>query len=111
VPLARVGLDADYLGDDLAGFLDDHRVAEADVLPLELIGVVQAGALDRRAGQEDRLEFGDRRQLARLADPGAGLPTPGHRLLGLVLECNRPARALTPRAQPLALVQVVNLDN
>ena len=33
------------------------------------------------------------------------------RLLGLVLEGDRPARALAPRAEPLALVQVVDLDH
>ena len=68
VAVAGVGLDADDLGDDLAGLLDHDRVADADVLALELVGVVQAGALDGRAGQLDRLEVGDRRELARLAD-------------------------------------------
>ena len=33
------------------------------------------------------------------------------RLLGLVLEGDRPARALAPRPQPLALVEVVDLDD
>ena len=68
VAVARVGLDPDDLGDDLAGLLDHDRVADPDVLALELVGVVQAGALDGRAGQQHRLELGDRRQLARLAD-------------------------------------------
>ncbi len=59
-PLARVGLDPDDLRDDLAGLLDDDRVADPDVLALELVGVVQAGTLDGRAGQLHRLEVGDR---------------------------------------------------
>ena len=33
------------------------------------------------------------------------------RLLGLVLEGDHPPRALAPRPQPLALVEVVDLDH
>ena len=112
VALARVDLDPDDLGDDLAGLLDDHGVADR--------GCPCARARRRCAGvarftvvpaSSDRLELGHRRELAGLADLDLISDQPGDRLLGLVLESDRPARALAPRAQPLALVQVVDLHH
>src|SRR5262249_2117856 len=104
VPFASVDLDADDLGDDLAGLLDHDGVADADVLALELVGVVQAGAPHGRAGQQDRLELGHGRQLAGLADLHRDPGQPRHGLLSLVLERDRPAPALPPRPEPLPLV-------
>ena len=51
------------------------------------------------------LEVGDRRELARLADLNADVQDLGDRLLGLVLERDRPPRALAARPQPLALAR------
>ena len=109
-PLRASCLDADHLGDDLAGLLDHHRVADADVLAGDLVGVVQAGPLDGRAGQAHRLQVGHRRQLARLADLDADVDDLGDGLLGLVLEGDRPARALAARPGARA-GQVVDLDH
>ena len=55
--------DSDNGGDDFAGLLDDDRVADADVLALDFLLVVERGAGDRRAGEEDGLQFGDRRSV------------------------------------------------
>ena len=68
-------------------------------------------ALDGRAGKLHGLELGHRRDLARLADLNVNAQQPRDRLLGLVLEGDRPPRALAPRAEPLALVEVVDLDH
>ena len=110
-PVACIVFDPHHLGNDLAGFLDDHGVAHADVLAGDLVGIVQGRSLHGRAGQPNRSQVGHGRQLARLTDLNADARDLGDRLLGLVLECDGPARALAPRSQPLALAQVVNLDH
>ena len=58
-----------------------------------------------------RLELGDGRDLAGFAHLDVNAQQPGDGLLGLVLECDGPARALAPRAQPLALAQIVDLHD
>ena len=72
---------------------------------------MQAGASDGRAGQQDRLELGDGRQLACLADLDGDPDQSRDGLLGLVLEGDGPARALAPRAEAFALAEVVYLDH
>ena len=54
--------------DDVAGLLDDDRVAFADVLARDVLGVVQRRHRDRRAGDEHRLEHGVGRVGAGPAD-------------------------------------------
>ena len=56
---------ADHLGDHVAGALQDHVVAGADVLAPDVVLVVQGGALDGHAADEHGLEHGERRQDAR----------------------------------------------
>ena len=56
--------------DDVAAPLEEDDVADADVLAPELVLVVEGRAADRRAGELDRLEHGDRRQGARSGRPG-----------------------------------------
>ncbi len=60
--------DPDDGGNDFAGFLDDDRVADADVLAFDFLFVVERGAGDRRAVEEDGFQLGDRRQRARATD-------------------------------------------
>ena len=57
--------DAHHLRNDLARFLDDDRVADANVLAADFAQIVQRGVLHRRAGDEHRLHVGPRRELAR----------------------------------------------
>ena len=73
LPRHRVGRPAaehrtDDARNDVAGLLDDHGVALADVLARDVVGVVQRGHRDRRAGHEHRLEHGERRHRAGPAD-------------------------------------------
>ena len=82
----------DDLGDDVAGLAQDDGVAGADVLALDLVGVVQGGVLDRRAGDPGRLHHAVRRHPARAADVDPDLEQLGVDLLGRVLERDRPAR-------------------
>ena len=58
----------DDFGDDVAAALDLHEVADADAEAGDLVGVVQRGAGDGGAADEDRRERGDRRHLAGAAD-------------------------------------------
>ena len=92
-------LDADDVRDDLARLLDDDRVADADVLAVDLVGVVQAGAADGRAGELHRFQVGDRRDGAGLADLHADVVERGGRFVLLELVGDQPARALAGGAQ------------
>ena len=69
----------DHLRDDVAGALDDHGVADADIAALAQLLAVAADALDvvlvvqrrvlhHHAADADRLELADRRQRAGAAD-------------------------------------------
>ena len=61
---------AENLRDHVAGPLDDHGVADADVLARDLILIVQRRVLHHDAADGDRLELGHRRQRAGAARPG-----------------------------------------
>ena len=111
MPFFRGGLDPHYLGNDLAGFLDDDGIADPDVLALELIGVVQGGPFHCRARELNWFEVGHWRQLARLSDLHADAHELGDGLLGLVFEGDRPARAFAARAQPFALMEIIDLHH
>ena len=63
-----VGDDFEDLRDDVAGALDDDRVADPHVEPRDLVLVVQRGVGDDDAADGDGLELGDRRQRAGAAD-------------------------------------------
>src|SRR6201985_1541267 len=87
--------DVDHLRDHVAGALDDHGVADADVAPitprlavaadpLDVTLIVQRHVLHDHAADADRLELADRRERAGTADPnldvaphGAGALRPG----------------------------------
>ena len=56
----------DDLRDHVAGALDDHEVADADVLAADVVLVVEGRARDRDAADLDRLELGE-----RIEDAGA----------------------------------------
>ena len=80
-------------------------------LRCDLLGVVQAGPADGRAGQLHGLQFGHRRDRPGLAhlhidrqQPCGGFP-----LLPFV--SHHPARTLRRRAQPLALGKIVDLQH
>ena len=104
--------DAHDLRDDVAGLLDDDAVAVADVLAGHFVRVVQRGHRHGRAGDEHRLEHGERRHRARAADVDADRRMQrGLCLLGRELEGDGPPRKLRRRAQPAAQRDVVELDD
>ncbi len=60
--------DRNDLWNDVAGALDDDPVADADVLVVDMILVVQGRAGHDHAADGDRLEFGNRCQDAGAPD-------------------------------------------
>ena len=107
----QVFFDADDVRDDLARLLDDDRVADADVLAGDLLGVVQADAADRRAGDLHRLQVGRGREGAALADGDEDVVDARGRFVLLELVGDEPARRLAGGAEPLALVEAVDLEH
>ncbi len=91
-------------------FSISDAVAFAQVLPRDVLGVVQRRHRDGRSGEQDRLEHRVRRHRAGAADVDVDLPQHRRRLLRRELERGRPARKLRGRAEPLAQREVVDLD-
>src|SRR5262245_14859673 len=101
----------DHLGNDIAGLLDDDRVARAYVLAGDVLGVVQRGHRNRRAGDEDRLQHRVRRHRAGPADVDVDPQQLRVRLLRGKLEGRRPSGEIRRAAELLAQRQVVHLDD
>ena len=100
----------DDLRNDVAGALDRHGVADADVGAaadriavvadaLDVVLVVQRGVLHHHAADRDRLELGDRRQRAGAADLDLDVAQHGGGALGRELVRDRPARASARRSR------------
>ena len=102
---------AEDLGDHVAGLAQDDGVAGADVLALDLVGVVQRGVLDGRAGDLGRLHDAVRRDPAGAPDVDPDLEELGVDLLGRVLERDRPPRRPAGRAEPALQRDVVDLHH
>ena len=75
VTLAGIDLDTYDLGNDFSSFLDHHVVTDADVLPSNFIGIVQASRLHRGPGQKHGLDMIARRDL-RHKEPRMRRPLP-----------------------------------
>ena len=102
---------ADDLRDHVAGALDDHVVARADLLAVDVLLVVEGRARDGDAADLDRLEHRPRVERAGAADADPDLVQARHGRQRRPLERARPARAPVQRAEPLLLVERVDLDH
>ena len=109
VALARARHARHDFRDDVAGAAHDHVVADANALSAHLEQVVQRRVRDRRSADEDRLELGDRRQLAGAADLDLDRVEARRLLLRRVLLRHRPARLARLEAEPLLQGAVVDL--
>ena len=107
----RVMDDADDLRDDVAGFPHLNGIADAEAELADEILVVEGRAGHRRTGEEDRVEAGRRGQYAGAAH--SDLDAAQGRLLdfGRILERDGPAGELVGRAHPIALGEVIDLDD
>ncbi len=98
-------------GNHVACLLDHHRVPLPQILPREILGVVEGRHRDRGAGDEHRLEHRVRRVRTRAAHVDVDPQQFRVRLLRGELEGGRPAGELGRGAQALAKAQVVDLDH
>ena len=113
--LGRVGAFAGHVGDDLrdhlAGAAHDDDVALADVLAVDVVEVVQRGALDGDAADADGGEHGVGVERAGAADADRDPFELGRGLLRGELPGDGPARFAADRAQVALQAQVVDLDD
>src|SRR5580692_4762349 len=105
---ALVEDDAEHLRNDVAGALDGHRVADADIEPLDLLFVMQRCVLHHDTADRHRLELGDRRQRTGAADLNLDVLDDGGRLLGGEFVRDRPARAARHEAEPFLPVEAID---
>ena len=101
----------DDLRDHVTGALDDHEVADADVLAPDVVLVVQRRARHGDAADVHRLELRERVQHARAADADVDRDQARHRRGRRPLERTREARAAVQRAETALLVERVDLDH
>ncbi len=101
--------DAQHLRNDVAGALDAHRIADADVEPRDLVEIMQRRVLDHDAADRHRFELGHRRERAGAADLDLDVLDDGQRLLGGKFVRDRPARRARHEAETLLPVEAVDL--
>ena len=102
---------SDDARDHVAGLLDDHGLAGANVLADDVVGVVQRRHRDGRSGDDGRLEHRERRGRAGPAD--VDLDAMQHRdfPLGGKLERGGPPRELRGVSELFAQRRIVQLDH
>ena len=108
---ARSGFGADDIGDDFPCFLDEHHVADANILARDFAGVMQAGPADGGAGKLYRFQMRHGREDASLADLHLDAQKLGQGLFRLVLVSDHPARRLAGGAELLAVLERIDLDH
>ena len=104
-----LGNGADDLRDYVTGALDDHRIAGANVLAFDFVGIVQGCPADHHAADGDRFERRDRRQRAGAADLDRYAVQQRLRLFGGEFMGDRPARRSADHTQSALPVDPVHL--
>ena len=97
------------MGNDVARALNDHRVALADPLALDLVLVVERGAADHDAADGDRAQIGHRGERAGAPDLYGDRLEHGLGLLGGEFMGDRPARRPADIAEPPLPIEPVDL--
>ena len=111
VPGACGWTGPDDLRDDVAGALDDHHVALADVLPVDVLLVVEGRARDSDAADLDGLEHRPWVERAGATDADRDLEQLRRSGRGRPLVRARPARPLVQSPEAPLLVDRVDLDH
>ena len=104
-------VDSRDFRDDLAALLDVNHIAHADVQQGDLLGVVQGGPLDGRAGQQYRIEVGNRGNRSRASHLEVDTLQSGQGLLGLEFVCHGPFGGFGRESQNPLFGKVVDFDN
>src|SRR5207248_121754 len=108
---SRLGHHANDFRDNVAGPLNDHLVTDADVLPSDLILVMERGPGYHHPRHLDRFHDRYRRQLARAANLDDDVQNTRRGLLRGVLIGERPARASGDAAQLGLSRRGIDLDH
>ena len=90
-PVAAVFFHLHNRRNDLAGLFDQNHVADADVLALDFLLVVQSRPGDGAARNKNRFQLGNRRERSRAADLNRDVEQLRFGPLRLVFVGNRPA--------------------
>jgi hypothetical protein len=101
----------DHLGDHVAAALDAHPVADEQAESLDEVGVVQRGAAHCGTADEDRRQFGHRRQLTGAAHLHRDSHYLRHTRFGRELVGDSPARGAAGIAEALLGGVGVHLEN
>ena len=99
------------LGDDLPGLLQQHRVADAKIQPVNIVLIMERGGGDRGTGQADGLHNDLGRQHAGAAHLHHDIHDLALFLLRRVFEGHGPARGFGRAAQGFPLGQGVDFDH
>ena len=94
-----------------AGFLDDHGVANSDVLAFDFVLVVQCGAADGASAYKHRFEHSNRCENSSTADLNDNVVEPGLDAFRCVLVSDRPARRFGGKPETLALREGVHFHD
>ena len=102
---------ADDARNHVAGARDEHGIADADVVALDIVGVVQRRALDRHAADRDRFQHGVGIERSGAPDADHDVEKLRTRLARLELKGDRPTRIARDDAEPLLQREIVDLDD
>ena len=108
LPVRSASTGPDHARDHVAGARDQHRVADANVVVLDVGGVVQRGALDGDAADLHGLEHRVGIERSGAADADDDVDELRARLARLELESDRPARVARDDAKPLLQCEIVD---
>ena len=107
--IALFSQDADDFRNDVACTPDDHQIANPNIEPGDLIGVVQGDIGDRDAADGHRLQSGYGRHRAGAADLQINRLQPGSLLLGREFVRQCPARGAGNKAHGPLLGEIIQL--
>ena len=102
---------AHHLGNDVAAFFQNDRIAFPNIFALDFLGIVQGGALDRRARQLHGFEVRHWGDDARASHLKRDVLKHGLGLFRRVFVGDRPAGIFGCRAELVLLYEVVDLDH
>ncbi len=110
-PRPKIRHGTHYLGNDITGLPDDHRVSDPDPEPRDLILIMQRRPGDHRPGDADRTQVGDRRQYARPSYLNRDVLDHRRRLFRRKLVRDTESRRLPGVAQAFLDIPPVQLDD
>src|SRR5690606_36460171 len=103
--------DGDDLRDDIAGALDDHGIADADIFANDFIFIMQRRVGDDDAADGDGAKSRNRRQRAGAADLYLDILDHRTRLFGGEFMRDGPARTASHEAETLLPVEPIDLEH